>query len=272
MRSYFKSSRRINLHDTIRRGFLPPLLISLFCGHAFSEEGQWKYSSGFDYSSGDYNESTDTTMLYIPFGASYTLDSWTGKITTGWLRIDGPGNVVDDGVILPGGSRDGAESGIADTWAALSYEVESFPSELGFVDLTGKIKFPTADKDKGLGTGEIDYALQLDYAYAAGQLTPMVTVGYKFRGDPDGYDLNNALYLSAGGDWRYSNKVHLGASLDYQQASSDGYDDPLELFTYLTRKVNKNWVLSPYLYFGLSDSSADQGGGVQFVYKPSLRR
>jgi len=30
------------------------------------------------------------------------------------------------------------------------------------MDLTGKIKFGTADEDKGLGTGEQDYSLQAD--------------------------------------------------------------------------------------------------------------
>lgn len=136
------------------------------------------------------------------------------------------------------------------------------------MDLTGKVKLPTADEDKGLGTGEPDYAVQLDYLYAAGDLTPMFTLGYKFKGDPDGTDLNNVLYLSAGADLRCSDSTHIGASLDFQEASTDGVDDPLEVFTYLNHKLNDKWSLLPYLYVGLSDSSADMGGGLQIVFKP----
>ena len=31
------------------------------------------------------------------------------------------------------------------------------------IDLTGKVKFGTADENKGLGTGENDYAVQADW-------------------------------------------------------------------------------------------------------------
>lgn len=235
---------------------------------ASAEEGEWKLIGGFDYSTGDYGDTSNTEMLYFPVGASYQEGRWTGKIITGWLKISGPGNVIDNGVVLQDAGNDRSESGLADTWLSLTYELESFPMEYGFLDATGKMKLPTADEAKGLGTGEIDYALQLDYMYAAGRLTPMLTLGYKVKGDPSGYHLNNVLYWSAGADWRCSDKTHIGASLDYQQASTSGVDDPLELFTYLNHRINQQWSLSPYLYYGLSDSSADTGGGLQFVYKP----
>jgi hypothetical protein len=246
------------------------LLFLLFPFRSASvEEGQWKYSTGFDYSSGDYNDSEKTEMLYVPFTVSYAREAWTWKLATGWVSIDGPGSVIDDGVVVSGGGGSRTESGMADTWLSLGREVSVFPVELGYLDLTGKIKLPTADEDKGLGTGAFDYVFQADYLYGMGDLTPMLTAAYKFKGDADDVDLEDVLYLSAGADWRYSDHTHVGASLDFQQASTDGVDDPLELFTYVSYKVNDSWSVLPYAYVGLSDSSPDAGGGFQFVFKPN---
>jgi hypothetical protein len=249
-----------------------PLLTSSFCGYASANEGQWKYSSGIDYSTGNYNDSVNTTILYIPFSVGYKEGNLSAKITTAWLSIDGPGNVIgggDGGVILPGsGGSTNTQSGVGDTWFSLTYEMDIVPTEYGYLDVTGKIKIPTADEDKGLGTGRVDQTLQLDYLYPLDQLTPMATVAYKRKGDPSGIELKNVLYLSVGADWRHSNNTHIGASLDIQQASASGVDDSVELFSYLNHKVNKRWSLTPYFYLGLSSSSPDVGGGLQFTYKP----
>lgn len=243
------------------------LLLSLFCMcAATAEEGQWSVSSGADYSSGDYNDTSDTTMTFVPLSARYRQGDWSGKVSTGWLHIKGPGTVVDGGVVLPGGA-DRSESGIADTWFSLTYGVASLPPELGFLDVTGKLKIPTADKDKGLGTGEVDVALQVDYCYVMGDLTPMLTAGYKVKGDPDGIELNDVLYLSAGLDWHCLDNAHLGASVDYQQASVNGVEDPVEISTYLSHEINDKISLAPYFYHGLSSSSPDIGLGVQVSLK-----
>ena len=252
----------------LRLCLVPLLLSALISNTSFAEEGQWKFSTGVDYSSGDYSDTSETTMLYVPFSAGYKKGNWSGKISTGWLSIDGPGSVIDGGVVVPGVGTNRSESGIADTWLALTYALEALPSELGYLDLTGKVKIPTADEDKGLGTGEVDYAVQADYFYAMDRLTPMFTAGYKFKGDPDDMNLNDVLFLSAGADWRCSDDTHIGALLDFQQASTSGTDDPLEVFAYLHHKINEEWSLSPYFYYGLSDSSPDMGGGLQLIFKP----
>lgn len=249
-----------------------PLLTPVFCVYATADDGQFKFSSGFDYSSGDYNDAEKTTMLYIPFRTSYKKGPFTGQLSVSWIGIDGPGTVVgggDGGVVLPpGGATSSKESGVGDTWLSLAYEVDAFPYTYGYIDVIGKIKLPTADEDKRLGTGEVDYTLQLDYMVAWNRLTPMATFAYKIKGDPEGVDLKDVIYLSFGADWRQTDRIHFGATLDYQQASFSGAEDPLEFFTYLNSKVNNMWSLTPYLYVGLSKGSPDIGGGLQLTYKP----
>lgn len=239
----------------------------------FADEGSLRLSTGVDYSSGDYGNPSDTDITYLPLTTSYKKGEWTAKVTAAVLSIEGPGNVIgagEGGVILPGNNNSAVskESGVGDVWLSLGYELDLLPAEFGFLDVIGKIKLPVADEDKGLGTGETDYTLQLDYAYSAGAMTPLVTLAYKVKGDPSGVNLDNVLYLSAGADWRFSDQLNMGASIDFQEASTSSSDDSLELFTYLSFRLSKIWSVTPYLYLGLSDGSPDQGIGFQLTYRP----
>ena len=121
--------------------------------------------------------------------------------------------------------------------------------------------------DKGLGTGEFDYTLQLDFFKPLeGNLTPMATIAYKVKGDPDEYNLNNVFYLSVGADYRWNDDTNIGATLDYQEASTDSSDDRVEIFSYLSHRLDEEWKVTGYTYFGLTDGSPDVGGGISVGY------
>ena len=141
---------------------------------------EFKVSSGVDYSSGDYGGDVDTDILFVPVTFSYSNAPWKAKVTVPWIQIKGPGNVVgggDGGVIVNSASTETTtESGLGDIWASLAYSVEAIPDEWFYMDAVAKVKFPTADEDRGLGTGEFDYTLQLDFFKPVGQCTPMATV------------------------------------------------------------------------------------------------
>lgn len=126
------------------------------------------------------------------------------------------------------------------------------------VDLTGKIKLATADKDKNLGTGENDFAVQLDlekgmfFGY----------VGYRVYGDPPGINLDNVAYGLVGLSRPLDSATRVGVSLYAQQAAAAGTDKQLELNLFLSYQLAKGYQLRPYAIFGLSDGSPDWGVGV----------
>lgn len=250
------------------------LLLATSSAIVAADEGQWAFSTGIDYSSGDYGgDPIDTDITFIPFTTSYKTGQWKFKATIPWVRIIGPGTVVGagDGGVVVGSSNSvtrSNESGLGDIWLSASYETEFIPPELFYLDLTGKIKLPTADEDKGLGTGETDYTLQADLFKPLGQFTPFATVAYKIKGDPSGVDLDNVFYLSGGSDFRISDNSNIGASLDFQEASTSSSDDSLDLFAYLNQKLNGHWSYTFYGYKGLEDGSPDYGLGLQTTYKP----
>lgn len=261
--------------QTIHKQLGLALLLAVSSANVIADEGQWAFSTGIDFSNGDYGgDPIDTDITFIPFTTSYQTGQWKLKATIPWVRIIGPGTVVgagDGGVVLGNGSNQLTrtnESGLGDIWLSATYETQFIPPELFYLDLTGKIKLPTADEDKGLGTGETDYTLQTDVFKPLGQFTPFATVAYKIKGDPSGVDLDNVFYLSGGSDFKVSDTSNIGASLDYQEASTSSSDDALDLFAYLNQKINTNWSYTFYGYKGLEDGSPDYGLGLQTTYKP----
>jgi len=101
------------------------------------------------------------------------------------------------------GSRHVHENGIGDLtfgakWRFLS-EAEWCPRQA----LVPSVKFPTADEDEGLGSGETDFDLTWIASKAlTDKLGAHVNAGYSFIGQPAGEDVGDI--------------VHYGAALDYQ--------------------------------------------------------
>ncbi|SDZ79843.1 hypothetical protein [Microbulbifer marinus] len=250
-----------------------------------SSASEWKYTLGTDISSGDYGDSADTDIVSSPFTVSYSPSaSWTFKASLPWTQIEGPGGVVpggDGGVIVGRGNGGGnglggnggtetatfQESGIGDLWLSGTYSLQPV-ADRWFFDLTGKYKIPTADEDKGLGTGEPDYTLQAEVFTVAGDFTPFATVARKFKGDLPETEIKDVWYTSVGSGYRLNEQSSVGASLDYQQATTDTSDPSTELFGYFNHKLNAQWSGMVYAYLGLADGSPDQGFGFQVSYRP----
>lgn len=255
---------------------LTAFLLSIGSNIAVAEDNQWKFSTGVDYSSGDYGgDPIDTDITNVPFSASYKTGRWKFKATVPWVQISGPGTVIGagDGSVVVGDGNGSAvrkrtESGLGDIWLGASYATSFIPPEFFYLDLTGKVKLPTADEDKGLGTGETDYTLQADVFKPIGRFTPFATVAYKIKGDPSGVELDNVYYLSGGSAYKVSDNTSLGASLDFQEASTNSSDDAMDALAYVNQKLNKKWSVTVYGYKGLEDGSPDYGLGLQTSYKP----
>jgi hypothetical protein len=240
---------------------------------ALAQDGIFKFSAGVDYSTGDYGLDDDTDIWYVPFTFKYDAFPWLFRLTVPWLRVEGPGGVVvgADGnpvVVSDQPVREvETHSGLGDIVAGITYSIAPVRgSALPFIDFTGKIKFGTADEDDGLGTGANDYILQVDLAKTYGNTTPLGTLGYKFKGDADDFELDNVWFASLGFSYKLNPAVSGGITLDWQEASTDDGDDQLEAVPFVGWKFDKTWSLSTYGVVGFSEGSPDWGLGAQVTY------
>jgi hypothetical protein len=226
---------------------------------------QWTLSTGFDYTTGKYGQPSSTDILTVPVIGRYDYDLWTFKLIVPWTHISGPADVVQGvGLLRNGAARPTkqTESGLGDVVAAVTRNVLD-ASHAVSLDLTGKIKFGTANRNRGLGTGENDYSLQADAYKVIDDFTPFATLGYRILGSPPGLSLNNIWFASAGATYRLTAATAVGAALDLQEKSSDTVANVSELTGFITHNLDRHWKLQGYVLTGFTTSSPDFGlGGI----------
>jgi hypothetical protein len=229
-------------------------------------------SAGIDYTTGDYGSAADTEIVSFPVTGKLELGPWAVALTIPYIRIDGPGDVVGGGVVTKKGKERGTTtstetSGLGDIVGAVTFTLPT-PPATPTIDLTGKIKIPTASESKNLGTGEFDYTAQVDVLQRIGPVTPYGTLGYRILGEPDGVDLNNQVLIGVGASVDLSRSFTAGLSLDYRTSSTDQADDPAEATPYVTWSLAPAFKLNVYGLVGLSDGSPDYGGGLKLILAP----
>jgi hypothetical protein len=230
--------------------------------------GDITFGTGFDYSSGKYGGSQSTEISYVPVTAKYESGASTVKLTLPWLSIRTPGNGALIGVDASGrpiydgnGAKTTAE-GQGDVVLAYSHSLFMTPRNGFLLDLTGKIKFATADANKGLGTGKNDYTALADIYYLADAWTPFATVSYRVTGDPAGSNLRNVWGGTLGLGYKQSKSDSLGLMWDSRQASSATGRASSEATAYWVHKFGDGLKLQTYAIKGFSDGSPDWGAGV----------
>ncbi|MBW2447399.1 MAG: hypothetical protein JRG83_15905 [Deltaproteobacteria bacterium] len=227
----------------------------------------WRVSSGVNFTSGDYGLDDDTDILYVPITVRYDHEPFILKLTVPYIRIEGPGGVVagTDGSVIVDEESVGTETNAGLGDVVLSGSYVHYPdggSSWPILELTGKVKFPTADEDQFLGTGKFDYTLQADVSKNIGRFLAFTTLGYRFLGDPSGSKLNDVFFASLGGGVRVVKDVQVGLVYDYGEASSSSSSDSHEFVPYFSWKLADRYRLSGYAVAGVSRGAADWGSGV----------
>jgi hypothetical protein len=228
-----------------------------------------KLGIGYDYSKGDYGFTQDTEVSSIPVNLSYDQDRWAFKATLPYITIKGPATVVTGSGAASGAPprpTTNSESGFGDIMLSGTYHARPVPGELN-VDLTGRVKFGTADVDKGLGTGKTDYYAQIDLYQNFGVLTPFGNVGYRVLGRSDEFPLKDGFYATVGSAVRISSTTVGGVAFDWRSKIVSGAQDGTDGLAFISTNPNAQWNLLAYVLKGFNDASPNIGVGGSATYK-----
>ncbi|MEX0902679.1 MAG: hypothetical protein WDZ76_08140 [Pseudohongiellaceae bacterium] len=230
------------------------------------------FSLGAAYSTGDYGEPIDTSILFFPVSYAYQAEKWGVQVSSYHLEMDGLGNVLVNvgGVTRAQGPvQEVSERGLGDTTARFTYRLDPWSATAPFIDVSVEVKLPTAEEAKGLGTGETDYAAQVDIYKPAGATTWFGTLGYRFRGESELFaGLENATFaqlgftrpLAGSAQWSW------GAFYDFREPASTFSKETHELFPFVTWRPSARWSLMSYGVWGATEDSADYLLGTQLSY------
>lgn len=244
-------------------------LLTMPCGALAATDSDYPritVSAAMEYTTGTYGGDEDIEDIYVPLSGVVDLRRWSLRLTIPyvWMRApEGTTIVGPGGEPVPGSGDLVTSDGLGDIVARATLYDVIYSRRLNFaMDLTGRVKFGTADADAGLGTGKADYSIRADFLKFWKEFTLIGSLGYKFRGDTATTDFSNAMTASLGGTYRFSPRVKGGVHFDYRESSIGGNDPIQELSVFLSRSLSERWKIQAYLITGLTDNSLDWGGGV----------
>ena len=165
----------------------------------------WKVSASANFETGNYGSSNRTETWYLPVTVKKNVSSDAFfSVTMPYVSQTGDSSVSTvDGSPFKIKQSTGVvatNSGLGDLVLRGGYnlitENKNAPFDLA---LTGKLKVPTADDSKGLGTGEFDAGAGLEFAkILPSGFTGYLDLYYTSIGDPSGLDLDDRVFFDIG--------------------------------------------------------------------------
>lgn len=226
-----------------------------------------QFGLGVDYSKGDYGDTQDTEILAVPASVKVKHGDFTIRASLPYVRVKGPGSVVPgDGGAIPGGTIGPVTTtdGIGDLSLAAGYTLPVGKNT--FLDLSARVKVPTASETKNLGTGTTDVTAQAEVTQVFGPVSASVRGGRRFNGSNVRFPLRDV--WQAGGSLYYqAGAVTVGADYDWRKGSLPTARDRSELTGSVSYKLNDKLRLQGYAYTGFTDGSPNAGGGLQVVFR-----
>ena len=235
-----------------------------------SAEDYLQVGAGVDYSSGDYGDVADTEILALPVSVKYNTGNFYVRASLPYVHVKGPGSVVPgDGGAVPGGPSGAvrSRSGIGDLSLSAGYTLPL--AERTYLDLTARVKVPTASEAKGLGTGTTDITAEAALTQQLGQLSLSARGGRRFNGSSTLFPLRDVWQAGAGAYYQTGN-LTLGLDYDWREGSLSTAADRSEMTGSATFKLSRQVRVQAYGYTGFTNGSPDAGGGLQLFYRFGL--
>jgi hypothetical protein len=232
-------------------------------------------SVGLEFDRGDFGTEQSSYYFQLPISVSYRKNDYLVEL---WVPFAAT-NAITENIIIGAPEKGGGppssaietetqesnEYGLGDVYFAATYFLPS-RSRTEY-SITGVIKFGTADREKLLGTGENDYALEGGFSTPVGRTLLFGALGYQLTGDPPGVDLNDIFYGRIGDALPLRDNREIGLSLYLSEALAAGRQSFAEVDLFYSAMLSRNRRVYTYFRKGFTDSSPDWGLGARYTYR-----
>ena len=209
---------------------------------AFAADTASRYldvSAGF--SRGDYGTTLNTDLYRLQASYGQIIGRYNFSVTAPFLHLRE--NKIN-------------ETGLGDITlqAGMIFNEDVFERNSFYGSVS--VKLPTADENKGLGTGESDVGGFLGYTGRFDIVNLNLSGGYIVTGDTPTQSYNDVFVYSAGLS-KYTAPWYVYGRLDGQQRVVNSGDNPLEVSGGFFYQVKTTQYLRAEVSKGLNDSSPD---------------
>ena len=249
---------------------------------------QWRVSATVNYSSGSYGADSKTNIVYAPMTIRRIFRDGDVSLTIPFISISGTGAVrLVGGVPTRTGSVSGGIAGTASGGAGRGKSPGTTPLSSSTTDsglrdlilrgryylmeegdfaplvaLTGRIKFPTADADRGLGTGEFDEGVGVELTKRlAARWLAYLDGGYNFIGDAPGTDFHNQWWYDAGIGYDVTDNLHMSVFYEEYRALVNTVNNARDLLALASYVVTDRVRVTGSALVGLSNGAPNYGFG-----------
>lgn len=245
----------------------------------------WSFSSGVDYSSGDYGTGQDTDIWIAPFNVTFESERWRVGATATYVSVEGAPGVVPgatsaigagsplSGVtnpLLGGGAGSNSslapeisEQGLGDTTLDVAF-IPYIGDNGARISISAAARLPTGDEERSLGAGETVLSAALGASHPLGDRAAIYgAIGYSHALDSD----EGGVFFSGGLEGRVSDGVLIGASAEWSEASVAGSPERTQATLYSSFALSERVQLAAYAVAGLSDAAPDAGGGLRLTLR-----
>lgn len=259
---------------------------SALAGPSWGADEKWQVGLSAYYSSGTYGTSSRTDITSVPLSIRRIFDDSDVTLVLPYLSVTGDcdvtlisgvpnqtGGTCPTRTVTKNGrpaqtrttSTRTTQSGIGDVLLQGRYYLLDEKGWLPTLAVLARIKFPTADRDRGLGTGEFDekFGVQLSKSFTD-KWIGFADLGYTFIGSPPGVELKNQWNYDLGLGYYLTPDLLASVSYEYWTAVVSGLQDPQDLYFDLSYKLSPAFRLNAGFLVGLSAGAPDYGvtGGI----------
>ena len=226
----------------------------------------------------DDADPVDTGRFEVEAGAAYSGDSdcdhWDFPVGLAYGVL--PGLAVGAGfggqfeerneVLESGAKKHHTESGVGDLVISAKWQfLEECPLGARHA-LVPSVKFPTADEDEELGSGETDYDLMWVASRAFGEKAGAhVNAGYSWIGEPDDEEVHDVVHYGVALDYQLTEAVQWVGEVFAEKELSDGADTVVQYST------GFRWSAVEDLVLDLAGGSKIEGDAPDFTATAGLK-
>ena len=131
---------------------------------------------------------------------------------------------------------------------------------------TAFVKFPTADKNKSLGTGEFDEGVAVEISKWFGNWNPFAEAGYTVQGKSAQLALRNYMAYNAGVGYQVAESFRPILLIKGATSPADGASSLLEVRLKLKYQATNHTGIEGYVAKGITTNSPDYGTGLSVYY------
>ena len=248
----------------------------------------WQVGMAPSFLTGTYGGDEETDIFYAPITAKRLFRDGDFTVVVPYLCVTGPAGVtiVGDSAVRTGSTtvRDGSTRPSRGSGAAApsspAAPVASVQRQCGLGDVVARgryyllderwwyptialrahLKVPTADAERGLGTGRPDEGMGVEITRTlGGGLSVMADGGYTFLGQPDGVELNRPWWYDVGlGQDLARGVVNVSVFFEEYQAIVPGLPSARDVLAAFTLK-GRGWQAQIATQLGASEGAAERG-------------